>query len=948
MAVELFEPGKQRLRDVIGFPLVDADIAVGANINADKIGTGVVDNTEFDRLNGITSVIEEQGNKGAVSGYAGLDASQELLLTNFPTGTGLQVLRRNTGNTALEFATLTFSDTPWTVDHDADGFDLNDLSNLEFRVTTSAPLGTVPAIYNEATGITLNVPTADSFNIDVNAIAEYTFNATQADFLTNNIVNLGTINTHTVPGGTSTFTLQSDNLSVFAATTSAQLAGVISDETGSGLLVFGTTPTIVTPTIASFVNATHDHSNAAGGGQLDSTLALSDTANIAYLNTANIFGNFDQTFKDNHLRIANPADTFFVNFQTSAEIASRTLTIPLLGANRIIVVTGLASQIVIGTEVTGASTALTDTADIAYLNTPNVYIAGNRQDFLGLLAGTAGINVGAIAGNPTTQVNADIWYNSTTNQLFGRINGANVDLGQSGAEVFVWTANHDANTFALLDARFADDVDATKIIDLNLVGMTTGIVGTLDFNFTTAKTITFPDATATMVGIGIADQLTNTELTSGVFAKITGVGIQTQALDMDGNNIILDAAGNISLDNSAANVTTLKHPTNYPNFSLLRDQIVADGSTAGKVRFRSKDDAAAVRTFGEIKTIIEDTTVAGSLVHGSLRFYVMDANVETNYMNFNAAKSGQIDILKPTLFADVDVIIKDNRLLIESPDGLTPVTFINSQQTLARNLTIPILTGNRNILVSAEGNIVNADLSSGVFSNITGLGTQTQDLIQGAFVHQFTEIVTPANPPANQGKLYSKDVSAVTKLMWLDSAGLETDLLAGGGGGTIIDSIPCVLEVPEGTIAFPDIHALATQGSKVSGFVMPDGASVSKINFKCKVPDALNASPVAKIRVTIMTLAAVAGPQAVRLTVLTKATADTENVDTAFTAEIETTVTMPIATETLDIYEQTLTNQPANGDFITGQLKRDPVDAADTFTGDIMIVAIELIVTRNT
>ena len=37
-----------------------------------------------------------------------------------------------------------------------------------------------------------------------------------------------------------------DKLSVFAATTSAELAGVISDETGSGLLVFGTSPAITT------------------------------------------------------------------------------------------------------------------------------------------------------------------------------------------------------------------------------------------------------------------------------------------------------------------------------------------------------------------------------------------------------------------------------------------------------------------------------------------------------------------------------------------------------------------------------------------------------------------------------------------------------------------------------------------------------------------------------
>lgn len=39
-------------------------------------------------------------------------------------------------------------------------------------------------------------------------------------------------------------------LSQFASTTSAQLAGVISDETGTGSLVFGTSPTITTPSIA--------------------------------------------------------------------------------------------------------------------------------------------------------------------------------------------------------------------------------------------------------------------------------------------------------------------------------------------------------------------------------------------------------------------------------------------------------------------------------------------------------------------------------------------------------------------------------------------------------------------------------------------------------------------------------------------------------------------------
>ena len=48
----------------------------------------------------------------------------------------------------------------------------------------------------------------------------------------------------------------SASLSQFAATTSAQLAGVISDETGSGALVFGTSPTLVTPLLGTPTSGT--------------------------------------------------------------------------------------------------------------------------------------------------------------------------------------------------------------------------------------------------------------------------------------------------------------------------------------------------------------------------------------------------------------------------------------------------------------------------------------------------------------------------------------------------------------------------------------------------------------------------------------------------------------------------------------------------------------------
>lgn len=57
-------------------------------------------------------------------------------------------------------------------------------------------------------------------------------------------------------GGGGGDALVADPLSQFSATTSAQLAGVISDETGSGALVFATSPTFVTPVLGTPASGT--------------------------------------------------------------------------------------------------------------------------------------------------------------------------------------------------------------------------------------------------------------------------------------------------------------------------------------------------------------------------------------------------------------------------------------------------------------------------------------------------------------------------------------------------------------------------------------------------------------------------------------------------------------------------------------------------------------------
>ena len=57
--------------------------------------------------------------------------------------------------------------------------------------------------------------------------------------------------TVTLPDATGTVALTNNKLDAFAATTSAELRSVISDETGTGGLVFADTPTLVTPNIGA-------------------------------------------------------------------------------------------------------------------------------------------------------------------------------------------------------------------------------------------------------------------------------------------------------------------------------------------------------------------------------------------------------------------------------------------------------------------------------------------------------------------------------------------------------------------------------------------------------------------------------------------------------------------------------------------------------------------------
>jgi hypothetical protein len=126
----------------------------------------------------------------------------------------------------------------------------------------------------------------------------------------------GTINGTTIPS-TKTLVVTTDTLAVHAATTSAQLAGVISDETGSGALVFATSPTLTTPSIGV---ATGTSFNSITG--LSSTTPIVDGTAAVGTGTTTARGDHVHPTDTSRAPLASPTFTGTVTIPTGAVITS--------------------------------------------------------------------------------------------------------------------------------------------------------------------------------------------------------------------------------------------------------------------------------------------------------------------------------------------------------------------------------------------------------------------------------------------------------------------------------------------------------------------------------------------------------------------------------------------------------------------------------------------------
>jgi hypothetical protein len=349
---------------------------------------------------------------------------------------------------------------------------------LGSSITALAGLSSVTAttIYAGTLG------TANSVYLDSSAGAVTFEGATANAFVTKIVVTDPTATrTVTLQDLTGTVALSTNNLSFFSSTTSAQLAGVLSDETGTGVAVFNVSPSLTTPTIgsagANFSGSTSGTTALAASATASGTLTLpAATDTLIGKATTDTLTNktFDTAGTGNSFRI-NGTSITAVTGTGSVVLA----TLPTFGAT--------------GINFSGSTSGTT-----------TVLASATASGSLTLPAATD-----TLIGKATTDTLTNKTFDTAGTGNSFKINGTAITAVTGTGSVVLATLPTFGNT------------------GVNFSGSTSGTT-TLLASATASGSLTLPAATDTLIGKATTDTLTNKTFDTagaGNSFKINGTAI---------------------------------------------------------------------------------------------------------------------------------------------------------------------------------------------------------------------------------------------------------------------------------------------------------------------------------------------------------------------------------------------------------------------------------------
>jgi hypothetical protein len=203
--------------------------------------------------------------------FAGSTSGTTQILSGATAGSSVLTLPVATDTLVGKATTDTFTNKTFNTASTGNVFQINGTGITAVTGTGAVVLASSPTLVTPTLGVA-SATTINKVTLTAPATGS-TLTIADGKTLTasNTLTFTGTDTSSVAFGAGGTVAYVANKLSVFAATTSAELAGVISDETGTGVLVFSNSPTLVTPTLgaalATSITATSGNMtiNAASG-----------------------------------------------------------------------------------------------------------------------------------------------------------------------------------------------------------------------------------------------------------------------------------------------------------------------------------------------------------------------------------------------------------------------------------------------------------------------------------------------------------------------------------------------------------------------------------------------------------------------------------------------------------------------------------------------------------